>query len=147
MELLTVFPRLRETPWEVTSPAAADHNCVAWAAGDETRWWWPLGEYYWPPTAPREETVEAFVAAFSSLGYERCDDDDFRADPEYEKVAIYAKHGTPTHMARQLVSGEWSSKCGGLEDITHALDALGGAEYGAPVAVMRRRRAAAAGPP
>jgi hypothetical protein len=27
--------------WSVTSPADTLTNCIAWAAGDTTQWWWP----------------------------------------------------------------------------------------------------------
>ena len=36
-----IFPGLRNSAYRVTSPAARDYNCIAWAAGDATRWWWP----------------------------------------------------------------------------------------------------------
>jgi hypothetical protein len=137
-----LFPGLRHTRWVVMSPRTPEYNCIAWAAGDDTRWWWPDAArmYYWPSDAPREETVEAFVAAFRLLGYELCEAGDEALAPQYEKVAIYAKDDTPKHAARQLQTGEWTSKCGGLHDITHTLEGLRGCEYGAPAVVMRRRR-------
>jgi hypothetical protein len=55
---------------------------------------------------------------FRTLGYEPCDS----AEPESdcEKVAIYVDLlNRPTHMARQLSSGWWTSKLGGLEDVIH----------------------------
>lgn len=84
--------------------------------------------------------MEAFVAAFGLLGYELCEAGDEALAPRYEKVAIYAKDDRPTHAARQLQTGEWTSKCGSLEDITHTLEGLQGSSYGAPAVVMRRRR-------
>jgi hypothetical protein len=36
-----------------------------------------------------------------------------------EKVALHAKHGCPTHIARQLPNGRWTSKLGRWEDIEH----------------------------
>jgi hypothetical protein len=129
----------------VTSPGTPVYNCVAWAAGDDTRWWWPdeARDYYWPSGAPREATVEAFVAAFALLDYELCETGDAAFDPDYEKVAIYVNDDKPTHAARQVRTGEWTSKCGRLEDITHTLEGLEGSCYGAPAVVMRRRRSRA----
>ena len=37
----------------------------------------------------------------------------------YEKIAIYALDGEPTHAARQLDTGRWTSKLGKHEDIEH----------------------------
>lgn len=43
-----LFPGLRETEYTLTSPEDRGYNCIAWAAGDLSRWWWPdataLGE-------------------------------------------------------------------------------------------------------
>jgi hypothetical protein len=50
---------------------------------------------------PAEETLDAFAAAFATIGYVLC------AGPEreagFEKIAVYAlASGAPTHAARQL---------------------------------------------
>jgi hypothetical protein len=45
----------------------------------------------------------------------------------------------PTHAARQLPNGRWSSKLGKLEDIEHALDDICGSAYGSVVPVLKRR--------
>ncbi len=42
-------------------------------------------------------------------------------------------------MARQLADGSWTSKLGGLEDITHpGISDLSGREYGRVVIFLRR---------
>jgi hypothetical protein len=114
---------------------------VAWAAGDTLRWWWPddsntPGGSYWPPGVPLQETLEAFRAAFATLGYALCDDD--RLEAGYEKVALFALVGAPKHAARQLPSGRWTSKLGPMEDIEHALHDLTGMVYGSVALVMKR---------
>ena len=57
-----------------------------------------------------------------------------------KKIAIYVNpDGKPTHAARQLSSGQWTSKLGQLEGIEHnILEGLTGSEYGT-VAVMMKR--------
>ena len=136
------FPALAHSPYEVTSPAEVDYNCVAWAMGNDSRWWWPddFNQYFWPAEAPRRATLQAFVQTFTRLGFELCADGS--AEPGWEKIAIYAKDdGTPTHVARQLPNGSWTSKLGQLEDIEHQdLDQLSGTHYGRPVRFLRRRR-------
>lgn len=75
-----------------------------------------------------------------SLGYEK--GDDFGLEIGIEKVAIFADENfLPTHAARQLEDGAWTSKLGEEEDIMHVqLDHVSGLVYGVPVLVMRRPR-------
>src|SRR5262249_23168223 len=94
------FPALRGAGDQGTSLQDRRYNGIAWAAGDTTEWWWPteLGSRrrgYWPPGAPRLETLEAFRDAFATLGYVVCNDD--RLEPGYEKVALFALLGVPKH--------------------------------------------------
>jgi hypothetical protein len=135
-----VFPRLRGTEWRLTSPAETHYSCIAWATGDTTQWWWPRDPaegYYWPAGVERAETLAAFVAAYSLLGYVPCSTPKLEAG--YEKVAIFtAPDGTPTHASRQLPSGLWTSKLGNWEDIEHALEDICGAVYGSVAQLMRR---------
>lgn len=134
------FPNLASAGYQVTSPAAPDYNCIAWAAEEDATWWWPdvYGLGYWPPQAPRAEKLEAFVAAYGLLGYQPCADP--HPEPGQEKVAIYVDgEGVPTHAARLLPSGRWTSKLGEWEDIEHnSLDSLNGNLYGRVGQVLRR---------
>lgn len=124
------------------------YNCIAFAMGDDSRWWWPdptgrgtmLGGIYWPDAAPHEETLQAFEQAFEAQGYSSCADGDL--EEGFEKIAIYTdRRGVPTHAARQLESGAWASKIGSFIDITHSTSAgVEGAHYGAVARFMRRRR-------
>ncbi len=137
------FPNLNSQNHHITSPPAKRYNCIAWAAGHNNRWWWPSGPGFWPPGVPREETLSAFLAAFETLGYEECEDGALEAG--YEKVALFAlrKDGDikPTHAAKQLASGWWTSKLGPQEDIVHReAEDVAGPEYGTPVRFMRRSR-------
>ena len=138
-----LFPHLRGAPYEVTSPAQPNYNCIAWAAGDESRWWEPdsFGLYYWPEGAPRQYTLKAYIEALRRIGFGVCEDS--TVEPGWEKVAIFVgADGMPTHAARQLTDGTWTSKLGKLEDIKHPqLNDVSGTCYGEPVAILRRRRA------
>jgi hypothetical protein len=134
-----LFPGLTGNPYQVTSLRDRDYNCIAWAAGDTQRWWWP-GENelleYWPPGILRERTLEAFAAAFATIGYADCESKDLEAG--HLKIALFANVEGPTHAARQLSNGRWSSKLGKLEDIEHALHDLEGMLYGTVVLIMKR---------
>jgi hypothetical protein len=101
-----------------TSEATTEYNCIAWAAGEDDRWWWPVGPYYWPSTVPRVESIQAFTEAYGTLGYSVCQNGS--AEPGLQKVAIYIdSRGIPTHAARQLMNGEWTSKLGREVDVRH----------------------------
>lgn len=143
-DLTDKFPRLRNGDnYTPESPDDPGYNCIAWAAGNNRQWWQPdgLGGHYWPPGAPRERTIGAYRAAFEAQGYEVCSSGEL--DAEFEKVALYATDdGQPTHAARQLADGRWTSKIGELMDIAHALpEDVGGGLYGEVVVFLCRSTA------
>lgn len=113
--------------------------CVGWAAEDDRNWWSPedFDLYYWPEGVPRDWSVEAWAAAFASIGFEPCDD--ATLEPEYARISIYGRAGNALHAARQLPSGRWTSKLGRGVDIEHELHSLAGDTYGEVVLLMRRR--------
>jgi len=63
------FPNLTTGSYIETSPATSRYNCLAWAVGNATQWWWPdaLDIYYWPRGVARSNTLESFIAAYESL--------------------------------------------------------------------------------
>jgi hypothetical protein len=136
------FPNLGDKNHEVTSPATVEYNCIAWAAGDQQAWWWPddpqIGYGYWPPNVPRTQTVLAFLLAYSTIGYVQCADGVLEVG--FEKIAIYVgPDDIPTHAARQLTDGRWTSKIGGCEDIAHInLECLQGELYGRVSVYLKR---------
>ena len=139
------LPHLTEGNCEITSDPARRYNCIAWAAGEKTRNWWPdqWGVGFWPSRVPRKVTVDAFIKAYETRGYRLCFDGSLQDG--LEKVALYGKDisGTivPTHAALQLESGEWTSKLGQLEDIRHAtVDDVAGPLYGSVVCFLSRPR-------
>jgi hypothetical protein len=126
--------------FQITSFPDANYNCIGWAAGDSWNWWWPDpdGESFWPHGVERQDTVDAFVAAFRTIGYEPCISPDL--EPGYEKVAIYAIGNKVKHMARQLSSGAWTSKLGEWWDIGHqAIGEIEAPHYGVQAQLLRRR--------
>ena len=137
--LEALFPALAASQYSVTSPQDRRYNCIAWSAGNVRAWWWPAPGGYWPPGLPRALSVESFVRLFGSLGYAICDDD--VVEEGFEKVALYVgADGMPSHVARQLPSGSWTSKLGRLEDIEHASpDGVCGDQYGSVGRIFRRR--------
>ena len=132
------FPQLTSANSGEEAGATKRYNCVAWAAGDDSRWWWPIAGRYWPQGVPREATLEAFVLAFESLGYRLCNDD--ALVDRTEKVAFYFLAGKPKHAARQLESGNWTSKLGESERIWHStVQDVEGPWYGKAAVFMQRR--------
>jgi len=88
--------------------------------------------------------LEAFVLAFATLGYEKCESSALAAG--VEKIAIYVCEKTcrPSHAARQLPSGRWTSKLNTGIDIEHPdLEAVEGSahlSYGRVAQIMCRPR-------
>jgi hypothetical protein len=137
-----IFPRLID--YQVTSDKTRQYNCIAWAVEATDAKWWPdpLGIGKWPDDLPRAETIEAFVHMFGLFGYVQCADG--LLEEGFAKVAVYAIRQfdgslLPTHAARQLPSGKWTSKIGDFEDIEHAsVGSLNSDDYGEPVCYLRR---------
>ena len=130
------FPGLQLFHYQLTSPPTKQYNCIAWAAGKNDKWWWPI-RGYWPGQGRRDESPKAFIEAFARFGYSPCESDSFEAG--FEKVAIYVgSNGIVTHMARQLTDGRWTSKLGEGVDIAHMLEGITGERYGEVAKILRR---------
>ena len=140
--LVAIFPGLALQGYRETSPPTWNYNCIAWAACRTDLWWEPDVNqyYYWPPGVARDYTLQAYADAYMVLGFEVCATGDFEL--RFEKIALFVDAGgLPTHAARQLDNGSWTSKLGPDVDIEHATpQALSGNEYGQPVLFMRRPR-------
>lgn len=139
------LPYLTVATCSITSAASRRYNCIAWAAGEDIRNWWPdpIGVGYWPPNVPREVTIDAFMRAYETRGYRLCYDGNL--EEGIEKIAIFGigPNGSeaPTHAALQLPAGEWTSKLGPFEDVRHkTADAVNGPVYGRVICYMARPR-------
>jgi hypothetical protein len=131
------FPRLTPLNHKVTSPPSPEYNCIAWSAGDSSRWWQP--GIFWPiETAANEYGIHVLEELFVSVGYIN---DETNGDPEpgFEKVALYGNNLFYTHAARQLPNGKWTSKLGSCEDIEHDRpEDVSGGVYSEVVQMMKR---------
>ena len=83
------LPNLVPETYDITSSATRRYNCIAWAAGEDFRNWWPdsFDVGYWPPGVPRQVTIQAFIRAYGALGYRPCIDG--ALEPGVEKIALY----------------------------------------------------------
>ena len=159
-QLIRYYENLAASGFDIVNDCKSDrtidlpvhYNCIAWAAGDDTQWWWPwdLGGYYWPEGLPKEapgtETLENFINAFKTRRYVECESAEI--EDEFEKVALFANYrNKPTHAARSLLDGSWTSKLREGEDIRHpTLFALEGRRYGKAVVFLKRKREKCATP-
>lgn len=135
------FPQLEMTNFEVTSPVDRRYNCIAWAVNDNTRWWWPDPNAYWP-TDRGDLTIENFEEAFATLGYTRQENN--LSPQEVERIVLYLDGlGNPTHAARQLETGDWAAKIGPQWDVEHQKNAFCGGDYGNASIMFERPRAGA----
>jgi len=138
-DLVDYFPNLALTDYEVTSPKTYDYNCFAWAAEEDDRWWSPISsdDYYWPEDAPTDLSLEGVMQTYGLLGFEACESANLETG--FQKIAIFADaQGAPTHAARQLPDGQWTSKLGDWEDIAHELAGLEGEKYGTVQQILKR---------
>ena len=131
------FPNLYGEGFEIVEQPSPRYNCIAYAAGDTTEWWWPDGINYWPPWATLDNRTESLEEVFAGLGYEQCND----GIPEegYQKVALYEIQSEFQHVAVQMPNGRWRSKMGQGPVIEHRNpESLSGGMYGDATAYMRR---------
>ncbi len=134
------FPESVQKPFIKTSEVTPSYNCIAWAAGDSSNWYEPdpMGLYYWPPNVPRQYSIVAYIQVYESIGYIKCDNENL--EEGYEKVAVFGKKHIPTHAAKQLSSGLWSSKLGKDIDVSHTIDGIENGLYGNIVQYLKRKK-------
>lgn len=125
---LTLIRSLDGSSWCPRSPRNPSYNCFAWAAREANFWVEPPGTApwaCWPDDLPEWDTLENYIRAYAKLGFTECDTADL--EPGVEKIAIFTDgHDAPTHAARQLPSGRWTSKFGKGIDFEHDLDEIDG---------------------
>ena len=135
------FPHSVSHPFTKTSEIDWTYNCIAWAYGSTTNWFWPkntgMPTWFWPPNIPTEENIESFVKLFESIGYSLCENG--KLEEGFQKVAIYEKNNIPTHAAKQLTNGLWSSKLGSHFDASHRFaTTYNSIDYGNVTRFMKR---------
>jgi hypothetical protein len=131
------FPNSIKEPFIITSKQTSNYNCIAWAFGDETKWYWPDDISFWPSGIPNEPTIQSFIELFKLQGYENCDNGNLESG--YVKVAIYTKNNKPSHAAKQLSNGFWSSKLGQGNDVSHTINSMTDGFYGNIEVFMKRK--------
>ena len=137
-DLLTrAFPNLANEGLDIVDEPSPWYNCIAYATGDTSKWWWPDGINYSPPWATPTTNMESLLEAFAGQGYERCDDNNVEAN--HHKVALYEEQGQMRHAAAQMPNGRWRSKMGRGPVIEHTSpDSLSEGPYGNPTVFMRK---------
>jgi hypothetical protein len=138
MVVIDDFPNSKDEPFTQTSHIDVAYNCIAWAAADNSRWYEPdpFGYYYWPDEVAREYTIEAYVGLYEFLGYEKCESGNI--EDGFIKIAVFANEHMPTHAARQLPNGNWTSKLGKNIDVEHTIYSIEGGAYGQVIQYLRK---------
>ncbi len=139
--LFSGLPKLNQFNSKLTSAQTPRYNCVAWSVCNDLVSLWPDDDNRWPVGFSRTETLEAFLELFVSIGFLQCADGNL--EPGFMKIALFVNlEGVPSHVARQLGSGQWTSKLGILADIEHReLSLIEGDDYGRVAVYMRRSNA------
>jgi hypothetical protein len=131
----SAFPNMRPNNAHVVRRHDSSYNCIAWAMGDEHRWWWPNTDWkrsFWPRVL--RDTLgcdrESFDALFRHAGAEPTETEEY--EPGFVKLALFSKDGAPKHIARRQdgQSRRWLSKCGNGLAIVHDLWEMNGGLYG-----------------
>ena len=139
------FPKLKESGCTPKSDPDEQYNCIAWAAGEDHRWWEPCEGRHWPLPATgswSDYSIDSLAAAYAEFGFVECEEELKKAclhEPGIQKVALFGRSGEFLHAARQLKHGEWTSKLGPDDDIRHSLaDGVEGGTFGNLEKVMKR---------
>lgn len=125
--------------YEKTSNETKVYNCVAWALKIEDDW--IQHDYHDDGEPDRDHFVESYIEIFKGEGFAICENGDL--EDGFEKIVIYFVEASNefTHVARQLEDGNWTSKMGPFEDISHySPEILSGPFYGKPHSYMRRKK-------
>lgn len=133
------FPNSQDDPFIITSRPTPTYNCIAWAYGDNTRWYWPdpSNIYFWPNNIPRAISIGSFIELFYMIDYRVCENGSI--ENGFEKIAIFVdERGIPTHAARLLINGFWTSKLGQDIDVSHSINSIEGGGYGHVSVYMKR---------
>lgn len=132
------FPNSNNLNFKITSEVTNTYNCIAWAYGTNSNRMWPnLNNYYWPIGIPKAEHINSFIELFKSIGYDVCSNGSL--ENSFEKICIYEKDGLPSHAAKQLLGGIWTSKLGLMHDVDHQEHALDDGSYGNISTYMKRK--------
>lgn len=137
LALMRIFPGLWLSRYfKITSDETGTYNCIAWAAGDTTKWWDP--QNHWPDKVNKGMKIDDLIDAYKTEGFSVCDDGTY--EENVQKIALYEKDGRWTHAAKQLNKDSWSSKLGESFDISHDKpdDLGGGGQYGSVVRYMAK---------
>jgi hypothetical protein len=133
------FPKIGDVGAKKTSEPTDQYNCIAWAFGDNSRWWWPMKRRYWPVPIIGKSPMEAFMELFDKNGWIVTSDRGL--EPGQSKIALFVhpKDGQPKHAARLMDSGLWTSKLGSDIDLSHELEELEGPAYGIVSKVFKKQ--------
>jgi len=134
-----VFPNINTDNFKATSPMDTRYNCIAWAYDRNDIKLWPnCVDYKWVEGVPTPDHISSFIELYKTIGYNVCVDG--LLEDTYEKICIYESNKKPTHAARQLPSGKWTSKLGNNIDVEHDELSLEGGYYGNISVYMKRKR-------
>ncbi|WP_303180125.1 hypothetical protein [uncultured Butyricimonas sp.] len=149
--IIDTFPSLASDPYfKITSPKDICYNCIAWAYGLYKDRWMQFDTtpkldgvwFWWPEGIVVDSSVNAYVEAFKTNGFELCDNGD--KEDDFIKIALYEKNEDGllkcSHAARQKRDGSWMSKLGPSHDIVHGDPYLiEGDAYGKVSCFMKKR--------
>lgn len=131
------FPNSEKEPILIQSPETSTYNCVAWVLGKMDAWYEPDLDYDWIAGLPMENDLATMQKFFEYFAFEGCEKPSL-SDFSEEIIALFAKDGIFTHVAKRLENGRWTSKMGNSYDVEHSLTSISDGLYGEVVLYMRK---------
>lgn len=139
--------RIEDVDWATASKPTRKYNCFGFAMG-KLKWWQP--NYYddagilqnpsdhWPEGVEHKETIEAYIDAAKTEGFEVSQDGAW--EDGWETIVLYFHENSRefTHAAKLKSPGVWASKIGPDSDIEHPPNGLDNPWYGAGRFYMKR---------
>jgi hypothetical protein len=140
--------KVEDVRWDRASDPGRQYNCFGFVIG-RLRWCQPPivvnGKRrnptdYWPEGITTNTSIEAFVEAANSEGFQECPTGEWNEN--FETIVLYFTETDRefTHAARHKSPGLWESKLGPLSDFEHPLDGVDNIHYGSGRVYMRRAK-------
>ena|ERR1035438_274850 len=108
------FPNLTNDKFQFTSEWDPNYNCVAYINDIKDEY----VQFYDEATRTYDTSLKRYISYFEEFGFRVTENSDLQEG--ITKIAIsYDENKEFRHVCKQLPAGEWTSKLGDWEDITH----------------------------
>lgn len=100
------IPKPSREGFEIVEQPSDQYNCIAYATGDLSKWWYHNEVHYWPNHAARSNTIESLVKMFTGLDFEQCSDGSVEDGYHKTRYMSAAGYGHTPQLKPMKVYGE-----------------------------------------